>query len=174
MFYHSITLSSNYLTVAVLQLGPGYWSRLSRSPVEFRNCVSSCLPDVWRHIRGSFFDGQHHYGDNDCDSDAGEDSQSAGSDQLVRILQKTTARISRAVRLFFSWLTCFIHSRQQCEAPVTCWCLVVRQAVFAFSIKHISSWWQCNYLCGCFIINRSTGQIQIHDNASIKIFYSKL
>lgn len=54
--------------------------------------MSSCLPDVWRHIRSSFFDGQHHYGYNDRDSDAGEDSQSAGSDQLVRILQKYRAK----------------------------------------------------------------------------------
>lgn len=49
------------------------------SPVEFRDCMSSCFPDVWRHVRRSLFDGQHHYGDDYGDSDAGEDSQGAGS-----------------------------------------------------------------------------------------------
>lgn len=46
------------------------------------------LPHIWRHIRGGFFDGQHHDGDDDGDSDAGENSQSAGSNQLVWILVK--------------------------------------------------------------------------------------
>lgn len=46
------------------------------------------LPDIRRHIRSSFFDGQHHYWNDDCYSYAGEDSQGAGSDQLVRILEK--------------------------------------------------------------------------------------
>lgn len=50
------------------------------SPVEFRDRMSSCFPDVWRHVRRSLFDGQHHYGDDYGDSDAGEDSQGAGSD----------------------------------------------------------------------------------------------
>lgn len=50
------------------------------SPVEFRDRVSSCFPDVWRHVRRSLFDGQHHYGHDYGDSDAGEDSQGAGSD----------------------------------------------------------------------------------------------
>lgn len=48
--------------------------------------MSSSLSDVWRHVGGSFFDGQHHDGDNYSNSDAGENSQGAGSDQLVRIL----------------------------------------------------------------------------------------
>lgn len=56
--------------------------------------MSSCLPDIWRHIRSSLFDGQHHDGDDDRDSDAGEDSQGTGSDQLVWILQKVRGNIS--------------------------------------------------------------------------------
>lgn len=64
--------------------------RVRESPVEFRDRVSSCFPDVRRHVRRSLFDGQHHNGDDDGDSDAGEDSQGAGSDELIRILQKHT------------------------------------------------------------------------------------
>lgn len=59
-----------------------------RSPVEFGNGVGRRLPHIWRHVRGGFFDGQHHDGDDDGDSDAGENSQGAGSDQLVGILIK--------------------------------------------------------------------------------------
>lgn len=44
------------------------------SPVEFGDGVSGGFPDVWGHVRRSLFDGQHHYGDDDGDSDAGEDS----------------------------------------------------------------------------------------------------
>lgn len=63
--------------------------------------MCSRLPDVRRHIRGGLFDGQHHYGDDDGDSDAGEDSQRAGSDQLVGILQKTRGAVSRSPTLSF-------------------------------------------------------------------------
>lgn len=59
-----------------------------RSPIEFGDGVCGRLPHVWRHIRGGFLDGQHHDGDDDGDPDAGENSQGAGSDQLVGILMK--------------------------------------------------------------------------------------
>lgn len=84
-----------------------YWKVLSKSPVKFGDCVSSCLPDIRRHIRSSLFDGQHHYGDDDCNSDARENSQGAGSDQLVWILQQNRARISCA-NISASWLTVFM------------------------------------------------------------------
>lgn len=50
------------------------------SPVEFGDRMSSRFPDVRRHVRRGLFDGQHHYGDDYGDSDAGEDPQGAGSD----------------------------------------------------------------------------------------------
>lgn len=79
-----------------------------RSPVEFGNGVGRRLPDVRRHIGGGLFDGQHHNGDDDGDSDAGENSQSTGSDQLVGILMKrrNKERITHDLRLAgVGWLT---------------------------------------------------------------------
>lgn len=82
-----------------------------RSPVEFGNGVGRRLPDIWRHIGGGLFDGQHHNGDDDGDSDAGENSQSAGSDQLVGILMKRRNKERIIHDLGFTgvgWLTVFV------------------------------------------------------------------
>lgn len=45
------------------------------------------LPDVGGHIHDSLFNGQHHDWGNDRNSDAGQHSQSARSNQLVGVLE---------------------------------------------------------------------------------------
>lgn len=55
-------------------------------PVEFLNGMSGGFPDVRWKVGGCFFDGQHHDGDDYGNSDTGQDSESARSDQLIRIL----------------------------------------------------------------------------------------
>ncbi len=59
-------------------------------PVEFLNGVSGGFPHIRWKVSGCFFDGQHHDGDDDGNSDTGQDPESARSDQLIGILHTHT------------------------------------------------------------------------------------
>lgn len=75
---------------------PHWWAfsedscMMCRLPVEFLNGVSGSFPDVRWKVGGWFFDGQHHDGDDDGNSDTGQDPESACSDQLIWILHTHT------------------------------------------------------------------------------------
>lgn len=62
----------------------------SLSPVEFLYGVSGGFPHVGRKVSGRLFDGQHHDGYDDGNSDAGENPEGARSDQLIWILNTHT------------------------------------------------------------------------------------
>ena len=55
-------------------------------PVELLDGVGRRLPDVRRQVGRRLLDGQHHDGDDDGDPDTGQNPQSAGPDELVRVL----------------------------------------------------------------------------------------
>ena len=57
-------------------------------PVEFGYSMSCSLADIRRHVHDRFLDGQHHDGHYHWHSDAGENTQCTGSDQLIRVLEE--------------------------------------------------------------------------------------
>lgn len=59
--------------------------------------MSGRLADVWRHIRSSLFDRQHHNGHDDGDSDTGQNTQGARTNKLIRILQVLGGKTRKAL-----------------------------------------------------------------------------